>query len=225
MAGSLPNRSDDPRWRPLFGQADIPARHLIKKHIGEGDIFLFFGLFRASDGWSRFRTGSPEMHVIHSWMQVDKVIHDPVAWAQEKGNEWAIGHPHTYGHWWKHTNTLFVGRQQLEFASGNGRAASQLPGTGTFRVFNQRLMLSDPAKAPSVSKWRLPRFLQPDAKLGRTISYIGNGEWRPDEHDNYVYLDPGNTTLWQEAVIENNPEAVSWATDLIAWASDETVAN
>ena len=36
-----------PGWRPAFGQVEIAQRHLENQGVGPGDLFLFFGWFRA----------------------------------------------------------------------------------------------------------------------------------------------------------------------------------
>src|SRR5580658_3921620 len=48
-------------WRPLFGQVGAAEKHLENQGVGTGDVFLFFGLFRAveeSDGGWRYVRGS-----------------------------------------------------------------------------------------------------------------------------------------------------------------------
>jgi hypothetical protein len=68
-------RKNNRNWLPRFGQVDKAATHLVETHrIGEGDIFLFFGLVRASEGWNQLLPGAPLMHVVYAWFQVDRVI-------------------------------------------------------------------------------------------------------------------------------------------------------
>jgi hypothetical protein len=214
----LPQRECPGEWRPLFGQADSNASHLVATHkVGEGDIFLFFGLFRNTNGWNGFVRGAPKIHVIHGWLQVDKVIHDPVEWV--KTNRWASSHPHTYGDWWKSRNVLFVAKPALEIGSGRKRLKTQFPGAGVFHTFHERLCLSDPAFPRHPSRWRLPAKLRPDRENGRTISTLGNGTWVVSPDKRYVHFDPGYIRLWQESVISGNPDAIEWAHELIRAAN------
>lgn len=210
----LPGRAKSKRWRPLFGQADSSASHLINMNVGAGDIFLFFGLFRESVGWRSFVPKSREMHVVFGWLQVAEVVLDPVSWAQQRENRWAADHPHTYGNWWSGQNILFVSKRELEIESARGVQKTGLPGAGTFDAFDQRLRLSDP-DAQAVTKWRLPKLLAPDPNKGSKISSIGGGIWSDHEDSRYVCFDPGHIRRWQEAVITGNPQAALWAIRLI----------
>ena len=36
-------------WKPAFGQSDTALSHLRKNHVSIGDLFLFFGWFRATE--------------------------------------------------------------------------------------------------------------------------------------------------------------------------------
>jgi hypothetical protein len=202
----------DTGWRPLFGQADQSASHRIDIGVEQGDIFLFFGLFRESEGWQRFRTGALKRHVIWGWLQVDEIVHDPVGWA--KKNAWARTHPHTYGHWWRGRNILFVGKPQLEFRAAAKAGNLTVPGAGVFERFHERLCLSDP-NSKSPTHWRLPAVLKPNPDEGRTISYLESGAWTDSKCGRFVHLNPGHIRKWQEAVICGNPAAVAWAFDLI----------
>jgi len=60
------SRSRAADWRPAFGQAGAALSHLRNHEVGVGDLFLFFGWFRAVDrvgrGW-RFQPGAPDLHI------------------------------------------------------------------------------------------------------------------------------------------------------------------
>ena len=64
------DRPDWRQWRGMLGQAGIAQSHLNKQEVGDGDVFLFFGLYRRVEetalGW-RFIRGAPEMHVLSKW--------------------------------------------------------------------------------------------------------------------------------------------------------------
>jgi hypothetical protein len=206
---SLPRESG---WKPLFGQAAQAASHLIDLGVGPGDLFLFFGLFRESDGWRRFRRAAPKRHVIWGWLQVEEVIHDPVAWART--NSWAQSHPHTRGNW-TGRNVLFVGKSNLVRKISGSAETLPLPGSGVFRRYSERLCLSDPDSA-SPSRWRLPLCLKPDLENGKTISYLERGVWSECVDTGYVHMNPGFIRKWQEAVIGGNEAAGQWAINLIS---------
>jgi hypothetical protein len=63
-------------WRPLFGQTDASQTHLVNQGVGEGDVFLFFGLFRrvheTHAGW-RFIRDAPAVHMLWGWLQIDQI--------------------------------------------------------------------------------------------------------------------------------------------------------
>lgn len=72
-----------PDGRCLFGQCGASQAHLENQHVGPGDLFVFFGLFR--DG------NAPPHHRIFGWLWVEDVVRgsDP-AWRKLA----ALGHPH-----------------------------------------------------------------------------------------------------------------------------------
>ncbi len=68
----------------LFGQCGAAQTHLERQGVGEGDVFLFFGLFREED------TGEPH-HRIFGFLEVEEII----ALGQGAPQELVeIGHPH-----------------------------------------------------------------------------------------------------------------------------------
>src|ERR1700733_4004030 len=99
-------------WRPLFGQEGAAESHLENQGIGPGDIFLFFGLFRAVEkpvhGWHYVR-GSRPMHVIFGWLQVAKRV---AVSDWPTGADWALYHPH-FRREPNPSNVLYVGAERL----------------------------------------------------------------------------------------------------------------
>lgn len=70
IQGSIPRQKG---WRPIFGQVGASESHLRRQHIGVGDIFLYFGLFRhveQSNSQLRFVPGSKHLHVLFGWLQI-----------------------------------------------------------------------------------------------------------------------------------------------------------
>ena len=195
-------------WRPAFGQADAAAKHLINRGVGIGDVFLFFGLFRQVDQNYSLVAGTPKLHVLHGWLQVDEVITNPTQWVRD--HPWAAQHPHTYGHGWKYSNTLYLAKP---FLCVDGKE-THLPGAGVFPYFNKYLQLTDP-RSPSAINWRLPSELGPRA--GRTPpTYIGNPSKWTERGDDILFT-PGRVTRWQEAAwnADEYPGMIEWMVRLI----------
>ena len=63
------------QWLGMLGQTSIAQAHLDKQGVGNGDVFLFFGLYRlvgeTTQGW-RFIRSTPELHVLWGLLQVDR---------------------------------------------------------------------------------------------------------------------------------------------------------
>ncbi|MGD9723806.1 MAG: hypothetical protein AB7O59_04355 [Pirellulales bacterium] len=207
-ADALPGRANLKTWRPLFGQAGAAASHLLA-NISQNDLFLFFGYFRESRGWQQFVPTAAKLHVVFGWLQVDEIVLEPAAWAKKKENRWAALHPHTYIQF-PNPNVIFVAKRRLVDAKG---LTTSLPGAGLFQRFDHRLQLTAPNASRSI--WRLPIALCPDAQRGRHISYLDKCKWSKSRDGQFVDMDPGNTRLWQEAVISGNPDAVQWAIKLV----------
>ena len=157
------NASDYPRqedWQPLFGQCGHPQEHLRNQCVVEGDLFLFFGLFRevkeAANGWWYVK-GTQPRHILWGWLQIGEI---------RKVNElakdelpWARYHPHLQ--YPKSDldktlvdNTLYVASDRLDLDHS-------FKGAGRFPKFHEQLVLTDP-EGLEVTDWRLPRCFYPD---------------------------------------------------------------
>ena len=113
-------------WRPAFGQAGAAQGHLRKQGVREGDLFLFWGLFRRVDEDGEW-VGRPEHH-IWGWMQIGCVA--PVdAVVRPGGREWAwaAAHPHLHRSA-DPSNTLYVAAERLRAPDLSGSVS----GAGTF---------------------------------------------------------------------------------------------
>lgn len=81
---------DDPMFtrdgRCIFGQCGAAQTHLANRRVGEGDVFLFFGLFRED--------GSDPHHRIYGYLEIERII--PLAECAEPDRELlqALHHPH-----------------------------------------------------------------------------------------------------------------------------------
>ena len=218
-----PNEQD---WRGLFGQAGAAENHLCDQEVGEGDLFLFFGLYRrveeAQGRWV-FVKGAPSQHVLWGYLQVGEVI-DEVNSFRSKLKEGQVephlrqveGHPHLK--YRDSPNTIYVSSPSLSVGRGK-----QAPGAGVFPRFDDRLLLTDPGQ--SASRWKLPYWFYPDGgkpaltyhdpkrtKSNRWTRRRGDGE--------HVYLH--SVGRGQEFVLnldeypkDESREAVDWVRDLI----------
>ena len=212
-------------WRGLFGQAAQAQGHLANQGVKEGDLFLFFGLYRRVEwkdgGW--LYTDDPEQHVLWGWLQIEKTI--KVAEARGQGNNppGVSYHPHWQDYGDENPrNTLYVAREKLDIGDG-----LEAPGAGVFPRFDDRMLLTVPGE--SVSHWKLPRWFYPDGNK-KPLTYHRNRSrvpkspqispdpweplWKPN-NDDYAYLE--SVGRGQEFVLDcdHYPEAVGWARGLI----------
>lgn len=171
-------RPDEKDWRGLFGQAGAAEHHLCDQEVGEGDLFLFFGLYRrveeAQGRWG-FVKGSPSQHVLWGYLQVGDVIRDVNSFRSnlnqgevEPHLQQVKGHPHFQ--YRGSPNTIYVSSQSLSV--GRGR---QAPGAGLFRGYDDRLLLTDP-NGRGVTYWRLPKIFHPHPPK-TPLTYYGKREW------------------------------------------------
>lgn len=170
------NPSDRPRnpgWRGLFGQANAALTHLVNQGVGRGDIFLFFGWFRAvekrGDDWRYVRT-SPPVQLIWGWMSVDDCM--PCQDLSSDVRAWALGHPHLHPGREK-PGSLFIAASRCE---AGGRT---VPGAGFFGKRTPARILTDlETDSPSPSCWRLPRWMHPSDGATRLSYHDDPGRWR-----------------------------------------------
>ena len=103
------------QWRGMLGQAGIAQSHLNNQGVASGDVFLFFGLYRrveeTAQGW-RFVRGSPELHVLWGWLQVDEKY--LVANIGPNDLPWARHHPHLFSNYRDDKNTVYAASMKLD---------------------------------------------------------------------------------------------------------------
>jgi hypothetical protein len=66
-----------PDWRALFGQIAAAQGHLRNQQVREGDLFLFYGLYRevnVNGERIKFRPNTRARHVIFGWMSIGEVV-------------------------------------------------------------------------------------------------------------------------------------------------------
>lgn len=118
--------------RCALGQTGAAQSHLANSKVGVGDIFLFFGLFRAPD--------SAPGHWIFGWLKVEEVRLLGAASDAGQLPRWLpYQHPHTIGAW-NPNNTLYEGRG------------------GTFDEVHEDLRLT--AAGARTSIWHVPGWLR-----------------------------------------------------------------
>jgi Nucleotide modification associated domain 3 len=198
----------DRGWRPIFGQVDAAEGHLRRQGVDKGDLFLFFGLFRAveksSSGW-KFVRGSKPIHILFGWLQVADRI--PVLlWPASEA--WALYHPHFHGGRGLN-NSIYVGAERLTVKSGQQLA---IEGAGVFSRFESNLRLTAP-DSDRLGRWLLPKWFHPESR-GSCLSYHGDvNRWVKTEQG--VLLD--TVSRGQEFVLDcdHYPEAVEWVEKMI----------
>lgn len=165
-AASLPSRPSG--WRGCLGQVGAAQAHLDRQGVGVGDLFLFWGLFRAAErhddsGW-RF-VGPPE-HRIFGWLQVGDVLRvGPQGSAALSAHPWLRDHPHARDGWSEY-NTLYVASEMLRLSERELR----IPGWG---VFSHGYRLTANGRSPSI--WSVPAWLDPN-RGGSGMSYHGRAD-------------------------------------------------
>ena len=171
-AASLPRQLG---WSPAFGQIDAAQTHLASQNVTRGDLFLFFGWFRAVEAvgshW-RYIRGAPHLHVIYGWMLIDKVISLVNSTDLEEQLQPFADHPHLHGRD-RPSNTLYVAADRLTLPGIN------CDGGNTFKSVSDRRVLTDICQS-NRSNWRLPAWCHPrhgtTLELSRTTRSLGISE-------------------------------------------------
>jgi hypothetical protein len=197
-------------WRPVFGQCGAAQSHLASNGVGPGNLFLFFGWFRAVEcvaGTWRYVRNAPDLHVIYGWMQVEEAL--AVEPALAAARPWLADHPHLHGTYGAN-NTLYTACGRLEL---RGETLS-IPGAGAIAHYRPGLCLTRPG-ARRRSEWRLPGWCFPDGEAS-PLTYHEPRRWAQDGE--YVAL--ASVPRGQEFVLDTAryPEAIGWARELLTLA-------
>lgn len=190
----------EPLWRPMLGQQGNPQRHLRKHNIGEGDIFLFYGLFQdVNKIGGRYQYVSRNVrHIIWGYLQVGQPpLHIP-------DNREGRLHPHYYAcdqYEPKDENTVYIAADHLSFAP-------EKPGYGVLPYHPGRVLSLQAGSAPETyGIFSLPEFLYDIRMTGNTME----DRWRREGGRCLLRAAyPG-----QEFVIHDCPEAGDWAQELL----------
>ena len=187
--------------RQIGGTAQSLQSHLENQGVGKNDLFLFFGLFRQTEGDAKnlkFAKGSPDIHTIWGWLQIDKAIRVDKNTARQYPQH--KDHPHVEFPEQEANNTIYIARKTLKI-DGISRP---LPGFGVFSTFDARLQLTTAGKNPST--WCLPRWFE-----GKLSYHSEANRWSPCDGDkSRVMLDA--VGRGQEFVIvpDDTAAAVEW---------------
>jgi hypothetical protein len=140
-----------PGWRGALGQVAAARAHLANQHVGSGDLFLFWGLFRPVDRVDgRWRYVGRPVHAIFGWLQVADVRENPGG-GRIPDCPWLDGHPHTQRGWGT-GNTIFLARQQLTCGPREGQATVCFEGPSSLPHLRRRPL--NVASARMAAHWR-----------------------------------------------------------------------
>jgi hypothetical protein len=159
-----------PGWRGALGQVSAAQTHLSNNGVGQGDIFLFWGLYRPA---TRSQKGSWKFdgmaeHRLFGWLQIDEALtigEDPSTVLTRY--PWLRSHPH-FATGWPANNTVYIAREKLVLRG----LAVDVPGFG---VLSRGLRLTAPASTlPSL--WAVPSWLDP-LRGGTGMTYHPTERW------------------------------------------------
>lgn len=176
-------------WKACFGQASAAQTHLAGQHVSVGDIFLFFGWFRATiydtNGKLKYKKKTPNLHVMYGYLQIGDILSGENA----RQCKW---HPHGQDSYIKGNNAIYVAAERL--------LNTELPGYGVFDFDKKYVLTAFDEKTGrylSRSKWDLPEWCkQIDITYHTKESF----------HEEYFQ----SAYIGQEFVIENNPNNEKW---------------
>jgi hypothetical protein len=158
----------------IFGQDGGPQTHLVNQGVREGDLFLFFGLFRWAmlrDGVAYFQRPERKMHVIWGWLQIGEIYPIQKQGPVPEGLKSATHHPHL--HYRERTNNcIYKGASSLSFIKN-------VDGAGIFKKYDDDLRLTSPQEG-RCSYWTLPSFFRRSG-----LSYNDPNKW--ETHGEYIY--------------------------------------
>lgn len=159
--------------RRLFGQDSAAQAHLARHGVGPGDLFLFFGWFRATDrSAGGFAPDAPDLHVIWGWMQAGAI------WtaAQARANGLADHHPHlsSTGRY-AENNTLYEAAAHLSVPG-----LEHLQGAGAFSTLTPARTLTEAGARRS--RWTLPSFFRENGRPPLTY-HAHPARWRRSASD------------------------------------------
>lgn len=179
-------------WQAAFGQINSAQSYLKNNDINVGDLFLFFGWFKQTEG--DFKNGSlryvkdaPDLHVIFGYLQIGKMISDPIILKEKY-----LWHPHSLesrAH--QPNNMLYLPSEHLSFNN-------DMNGYGVFDFANKRVLTQENS---SRATWKEVKALLPDNLCRNVKNSAKNGG---------LYY----KGQWQEMMLKENNISESWAESL-----------
>lgn len=188
-----------PNWKPAFGQFNGAQGRLRNDDVKVGDLFLFFGWFRETEGDIKkgtlhYKNNSPDLHVIYGYLQIGQMISDPETLVKNYPF-----HPHAaksrrgiVNKNGTDKNMLYLPSEELSFDHSKN-------GYGVFS-FSEKLVLTLPGQTKSI--WKNIPALAPDCFIRVAKNCATN--------EGYQY-----NGIWQEKVSKPNNETVEWAKSLL----------
>ncbi len=184
-------RNREKGWRPAFGQMSSALTLLRNNNVSIGDIFLFFGWFKATEivnGRLVYKKHAPDLHIIYGYLQVGEII-------DKKSDvpQWLLTHPHVSydDSWRKGKNAIFLPSDHLSFNNS-------LYGSG---VLDYRLDRVLTKSGYTRGCWDLPSFF-------RNVYITCNpNPWK----DGYFK----SARIGQEFIMEATPDILNWAKQII----------
>lgn len=178
-------------WEPAFGQVNAALTHLRNQDVSVGDIFLFFGWFRATEvkeGRLVYINSAPDLHIIYGYMQIREIIEK-----EQDIPQWLESHPHaSYKNAWnRKLNAIFLASDRLSILPDK-------QGSGTLGYRDDRVLTM---KGMSRGCWNLPSFFR-----NVPISY------HPHPWKGHYFKSVGRG---QEFVMEATPEVLAWTRKII----------
>lgn len=191
-----------PSFRGLFGQAGSAAQHLLNQEVDRGDLFLFFGRFRAteptSDGSYRFLPHARSFHAVFGYLEVDEriVMRDDLRGERyPPARTWAPDFPHFLPTYRKRPGpeVVFIGKEN---------------GFGLLGPHSERLQLTRP-ESERLCAWRLPASFD---EVGVTYNpRTTKRDWRVCGE----YVEFFAAARGQEFVCRPTPAIRRWAESLV----------
>lgn len=180
-------------WIPAFGQTDAAQTNLSNSGVGEGDIFLFFGLFHRLGNNLKFNYegndfySKTNIHAIYGYLQVGQIV------GADNISKYPW-HPHA-GEGYKPNNTLYLPSPHLVI---DGKIYGD--GSGVFDYDRKRVLTLEGC---TCANWIPLECLMP--------KHLSGNRKNSSKCDALYYRGQ-----WQELVFDtdNNPQIVDWVKGL-----------
>ncbi len=179
-------------WRGAFGQAGAAQTILARAGVGVGDLFLFFGWFRATPAAGPLvAVPHRDVHVIWGWLRVGAVV------SPDDAPPFLRDHPHVVRPD-RRNNTIYIAADH---------AFAGVAGAGVLPFHPARMLTA--GDATGRADWLLPQCLHPSAarvlpRHARRFGPVVNGFARFDAR-----------WQWQEFVADAGPALNDWAEAMV----------